>query len=80
MVLGKIAKYQYVLNIKGLMCGHCEANISEALRKVKDVVQVRADHQSGEVLVKTNRSLTEEELGAVVRTAGYELLQLKEQA
>ena len=66
-----------VLKIKGMMCGHCEAHMKDALLKVDGVVSASADHDAGEAVIELSHDVPEETLKQVVVGAGYEYGGLK---
>ncbi|MBO4685004.1 MAG: metal-transporting ATPase, partial [Desulfovibrio sp.] len=61
-----------VLGVKGMMCGHCEAHVKEALEQVPGVLEARADHERNAVEVKLSGPVDEAALRAAVEGAGYE--------
>ncbi len=66
-----------VLKIKGMMCGHCEAHMKDALLKVDGVVAATADHEAGEAVIDLSHDVSEETLKQAVIGAGYEYEGLK---
>jgi Cu2+-exporting ATPase len=61
-----------VLGVKGMMCGHCEAHVKEALEQVPGVLEARADHERSAVEVRLSGPVDEGALRAAVEGAGYE--------
>ncbi len=61
-----------VLVVKGMMCGHCEARVKEALEQVAGVLEARADHAGNRVEVRLSGPVDEGLLRAAVEGAGYE--------
>ena len=61
-----------VLGVKGMMCGHCEAHVKEALEQVAGVLEARADHKRNAVEVRLSGPVDEGALRAAVEGAGYE--------
>ena len=58
--------------VKGMMCGHCEAHVKEALLKVEGVVSAEADHDKELVTVELSAEVPEDKIRAAVEGAGYE--------
>ena len=45
------------IKIEGMMCGHCEAHVKEALEKIKGVEEATADHETGKVVLKLSKEI-----------------------
>ena len=67
-----VASSVAVLVVKGMMCGHCEARVKEALEQVAGVLEARADHAGNRVEVRLSGPVDEGLLRAAVEGAGYE--------
>lgn len=62
-----------VINVKGMSCAHCERRLESAVKEIKGVKKVKADHVAGILTVEYNEKKTNiEELNNVVRQTGYE--------
>ena len=59
------------LKVEGMMCGHCEAHVKQALEALPQVTEATADHVSGTVVVKLNAEVSDAELAKAVEAAGY---------
>ena len=59
------------LLVEGMMCGHCEAHVKEALEKIDGVREATADHKKGQVVLKLSAPVAESALKAAVEGAGY---------
>ena len=59
------------LKVEGMMCGHCEAHVKQALETLPQVTEATADHVSGTVVVKLNAEVSDAELAKAVEAAGY---------
>ncbi|ROS48316.1 MULTISPECIES: heavy-metal-associated domain-containing protein [unclassified Frigoribacterium] len=63
--------------ITGMTCGHCVASVHEELTTVPDVTDVAIDLNVGgvsTVQVSSTRDLSQEEVSAAVKEAGYTLV------
>ena len=60
------------MRVKGMACGGCSANLERAMKAVKGVDDVNADHKDGMVVVVHDRTVAEDILRKTVRDAGYE--------
>ena len=69
-------KYDNTVTIKidGMMCGHCEAHVADALRKVPGVEKVHASHTKKTAVVQSNSPLDKEALKKAVDDTGYEVV------
>ena len=65
-----------IMNIKGMMCEHCEAHVKQALEKLDGVASATASHTEGRALVKLNHSLDANLLKSAVEAEGYEVLDI----
>lgn len=61
------------INVQGMTCQHCVASVSEALEKVPAVQDVSVDLGSGDVTLKSEAELPQDELDAAVTGAGYSI-------
>ncbi len=67
-------KMEMKLNVKGMMCSHCEATVKKALEAFPAVDEAIADHETGTVVVKLNAPADEAALKKAVTDQGYEVL------
>ena len=59
------------LNVEGMMCQHCEANVKKGLEAIDGVVSAAADHDKNEVVVQVEKEIPEETFKAVIEEKGY---------
>jgi copper chaperone CopZ len=59
--------------VAGMTCHHCELSIQEEVGELEGVLEVSADHASGQVTVTSAAPLDRSALAAAVAEAGYEL-------
>jgi copper chaperone len=59
--------------VAGMTCGHCELSVQEELAEVDGVLEVRADHTTGQVTVTSAEPLDPTAVAAAVEEAGYSL-------
>lgn len=61
------------LEIKGMMCPHCEAHVRKALSGMEGVTVVSVSHEAANAVVETAQPVAEDAFRAVIADAGYEL-------
>ena len=62
------------LNIKGMMCPHCEATVKKALEEINGVISAEVSHLSGTAIVTLEFDVSENILKKAVTDKGYEVL------
>ena len=60
------------INVKGMMCGHCEMHVKKALEAIDGVSSANPSHESGTVEIETSKEVDEAAIKAAVEEAGYE--------
>jgi Cu+-exporting ATPase len=65
------------LKIAGMTCMHCTGKVSQALKAVPGVSQVKVNLMTEEAEVLLNRAITDAEFKKVVGDAGYQFLSSK---
>lgn len=63
-----------ILNVKGMMCGHCEATVEKKVKAIAGVTAVKADHTSGRVTVEFTSPATLTEVKEAIKAADYEVI------
>ncbi|MCC8138161.1 MAG: heavy metal translocating P-type ATPase [Clostridiales bacterium] len=59
------------MQVEGMMCGHCEAHVNDAIRKVFNVQKVTSNHSKGITEIFSETALDEDKLRACVEETGY---------
>ncbi|MCK5872048.1 MAG: heavy-metal-associated domain-containing protein [Methylococcales bacterium] len=63
------------LEVTGMKCGSCEANVEKKLQALAGVIKVKAYHKDDEIEVEFERDKTNREaIEAVITKAGYKVL------
>ena len=65
---------EITLNIKGMMCPHCEATVKKALEEFAQVESADVSHEKGTAVVKINGEVNVDELKKAVTDKGYEVI------
>lgn len=66
-----------ILQIDGMMCGHCEAHVNDTIRQAFPVKKVESSHTKKETVILSEEPLDEEKLRAVVAQTGYTLGEIR---
>ena len=61
------------LEIKGMMCPHCEAHVRKALEQTEGVTVKSVSHETGTAVVETAAPVAVETFRSIIADAGYEL-------
>ncbi len=64
---------QKVIEIKGMMCGHCEAHVKKALEALDGIASAEASHEKGTAIVQLSGSVDDAALKKAVEEEGYEV-------
>ena len=67
-------KMEQVLKIEGMMCGHCQKHVEEALSAMDGVTSVTVDLEGKKATVTTNKEISTDQFSKVIADAGYELV------
>lgn len=67
---------KYTLSIEGMMCGHCEAHMNDAIRNNFTVKSVESSHTKKQCVIVAE-NLDTDKLKSVVAETGYELKDIK---
>jgi copper chaperone len=59
--------------VTGMTCGHCELSVQEEIGELQGVLEVAADHTTGQVTVTSAEPLDRAAVVAAVEEAGYAL-------
>ena len=62
-----------IIEIKGMMCGHCEAHVKKALEALDGVTSAEASHEMGTAVVQLSGSVEDAALKKAVEDEGYEV-------
>ena len=61
------------MNIKGMMCPHCEANVKKCLEALPEVDEAIVSHEKGTAILKLNADVSDDTLKATVEAQGYKV-------
>ena len=61
------------MEIKGMMCGHCEARVKKCLEALPEVNEAAVSHEEGTAVVKLNAEVADKQQKKVVEDQDYEV-------
>ena len=64
------------IEVKGMMCAHCEAHVKKALEAIEGIDEAVADHESNTVTIKNSADVDMALIKAAVESEGYEFVGL----
>ena len=65
------------MEIKGMMCGHCEARVKKCLEALPEVAEAVVSHEAGTAVVKLNAEVSDETLKKTVEDQDYEVTAIR---
>lgn len=65
------------IEIKGMMCGHCEANVKKALEALAEVTEAVVSHEKGTAVVTLQSEISDDVLKKTVEDKDYEVVSIK---
>ena len=65
------------MTVTGMMCGHCEANVQNALEALENVKHAKADHNTNTVTVSLKAEVDDAVLKKAVEDKGYTVTEIK---
>ena len=65
------------MEIKGMMCGHCEARVKKALEALPQVDEAVVSHENGTAVLKLNAQIEDAELKSAVEAQDYEVTAIR---
>ncbi len=65
------------IEIKGMMCAHCEATVKKALERIDGVESAEVSHEKGTAIVTLSAEVEDEELKKAVEDKDYDVVGIK---
>ena len=62
--------------IKGMMCGHCEANVKKTLEAIPQVEEAVVSHEAGTAVVTLKEAVDDAVLKKAVEDKDYEVVSI----
>ena len=69
----EISNMEKTLNVKGMMCNHCEMHVKKALESIPGVENAAADFHKGTAVVTLSAEVSDEAFKKAIEEAGYEM-------
>ena len=69
-------KMKRTMEIKGMMCGHCEARVKKVLEALPEVEQAVVSYENGTAVVTLNTALADDVLKKTVEGQDYEVIKI----
>lgn len=63
-----------IINVKGMMCGHCEASVEKAVTAIDGVLSCKACHETGKVTVEYSAPATLELIKSAIKAKDYQVI------
>lgn len=61
------------INVKGMVCEGCERRVENSLNDIDGVLEVKADHATGEVIIKSNEEISKSIIRERIEDLDFEL-------
>lgn len=62
---------EITVGVEGMMCGHCEAHVNDAVRNAFHVDKVSSSHSKNETVIITDEDIADERIKEVIGNTGY---------
>ncbi|MCH5256800.1 MAG: heavy metal translocating P-type ATPase [Lachnospiraceae bacterium] len=69
-------KMEKTMEIKGMMCAHCEATVKKALEELPQVSEAAVSHEKGTAVVNLNEEISDDVLRKAVEDKDYEVVSI----
>lgn len=73
----EVIKMEKTMEIKGMMCGHCEARVKKCLEALDKVSSAQVSHEKGTAVVTLTGETDDEALKRAVEEQDYEVVSIK---
>ena len=70
----EIKTMEKTMEIKGMMCGHCEARVKKVLEALEGVDEAIVSHEKGTAIVRLNQEISDDVLKKTVEDQDYEVI------
>ena len=70
-------KMEKIIEIHGMMCGHCEATVKKALESLPEVEEAVVSHEKKNAVVKLKEEIEDTKLKEIIEAKDYEVVSIK---
>ncbi|HIT14685.1 MAG TPA: heavy-metal-associated domain-containing protein [Candidatus Scatomonas merdigallinarum] len=71
--------WKYTVEVRGMMCGMCEAHVNDAVRKAFPVKKVSSSRGKKQTVVISERELDTSALSDAIRKTGYKVGEIRKE-
>ena len=71
--------WKYTVEVRGMMCGMCEAHVNDAVRKAFPVKKVSSSRVKKQTVVISERELDTSALSDAIRKTGYKVGEIRKE-
>ena len=71
--------WKYTVEVRGMMCGMCEAHVNDAVRTAFPVKKVSSSRGKKQTVVISERELDTSALSDAIRKTGYEVGEIRKE-
>lgn len=64
---------EIILNVEGMVCTGCEKRVENALKEIKNVKEVNANHENNKVIIKMEDEANINEIKERICELGFEV-------
>ena len=72
------SKLTKTIYIEGMSCSHCQRKVEEALKKQREVKEVKVDLANKKAELILNRDLRDDDIKEIIEDLGYEVRRIEE--
>lgn len=72
---GEEKKMEKQVKVEGMMCGHCEAHVKEALEALPQVESATANHETGIVVMQLQEDVSDDVIRETIKAQGYQVVE-----
>ena len=72
------SKLKKTIYIEGMSCSHCQRKVEEALKKQREVKEVKVDLANKKAELILNRDLRDDDIKEIIEDLGYEVRRIEE--
>ena len=70
-------KMTKTVNIKGMMCGHCEASVKKALEAIDGIELATVSHDAGTAVIELTKEVADDEIRKAVEDRDFEFVSIE---